>query len=192
MLFSAAAAFLVGHGVGTSERFEVNRTARAKEQRTLAAMSMTKSAFQAWSLVCRSWPGNERRCVLFIAIADPDSRRVLLTVSVARTPRGMPVLLVDTPAGAAVDQGVIVTAGVAEGVTLPIQSCDAQRCRAITELTPSLRSALEAADVTSVSYVRADSRQAAYNLPTRGFKDGMAAWLAGSELPSQPVSAAVN
>jgi invasion protein IalB len=165
---------------------------RANEQRTLAAMSLTKSAFQAWSLVCRSWPGNERRCVLFIAVAEPEERRVLLTFSIARTPRGMPVLLVDTPGGAVVAQGVTLTAGVAEPVTVPIQSCDAQRCRAITELTSSLRSALEAADVTSVTYVRADGRQSTYNLPTRGFRDGMVAWLAGSELPSQPVSAAVN
>jgi invasion protein IalB len=75
MLFSAAAAFLVGHGVGAGERFAANRAARAREQSALAQMNMTKSAFQAWSLVCRDWPGNERRCVLFIAVADPDVSR---------------------------------------------------------------------------------------------------------------------
>ena len=192
MLFSAAAAFLVGHGVGTSERLAVNKAARAREQATMASMNMTKSAFQAWSLVCRTWTGNERRCVLFIAVADPDVKQVLLTFSVARTPQGMPVLIVDTPAGVTVDQGITVTAGSAEGVKLPIQSCGPQRCRAITELTLPLRAALERADVTAVSYVRADNQQSTYNLPTRGFKDGLAAWYAGSELPPQSVSTAVN
>jgi invasion protein IalB len=155
-------------------------------------MDMTKSAIQAWSLVCRPWPGNERRCVLFIAVADPDAKHVLLTFSVARTPRGMPVLIVDTPVGVAADQGVRVTAGAAEEIKLPIQLCGPERCRAITELTLPLRAALETADVTSVTYLKADNQQSTYNLPTRGFKDALAAWYAGSELPQQPVSAAVN
>jgi invasion protein IalB len=103
----------------------------------------------------------------------------------------MPVLIVDTPAGVTVVQGIVVTAGAAEGVTLPIQSCGPQRCRAMTELTSSLRAALEAADVTAVTYVKADSQPSTYNLPTRGFKDGLAAWFAGSE-SQQPKSAAVN
>jgi invasion protein IalB len=191
MLFSAAAAFLVGHGVGAGERLATNRALRAKEQSALAAMNMTKSAFQAWSLVCRDWPGNERRCVLFIAAADPDAKQVLLTFSVARTPQGMPVLVVDTPPGVTADDGVTVTAGAAEALKLPIQSCSPQRCRAIAELTSSLRGALESADVTSVTYMRADSKQSTYNLPTRGFKDGLVAWFAGSE-PRAPIATAVN
>jgi invasion protein IalB len=192
MLLAAAAAFLVGHGVGINERMAVNRTAHQREQAALASMNMTKSAFQAWSLVCRPWPGGDRRCVLFIAVANPDSRNVLLTFSVARTPQGMPVLIVDTPPGVAVDQGVTVIAGAAAEVKVPIQSCGPQRCRAVTELTLPLRAALERADVTSVTYVKADNQQSTYNLPTRGFKDGLVAWYAGSELPQQPVSAAVN
>ena len=191
LLFSAAAAFLIGHGVGVGERLAVNSTMRAREQSALAAMNMTKSAFQAWSLVCRDWPGNERRCVLFIAVADPDAKQVLLTFSVARTPAGMPVLIVDTPAGIAVEEGVIVTAGSAEAFKLPIQSCAGQRCRAVTELTPALNGALETAAITSVTYVKSDKMPSTYNLPTRGFKDGMVAWYAGSE-PRTPVSAAVN
>lgn len=192
MLFGAAAAFLVGHGVGINERRAVDRTAHQREQAALASMDMTKSAFQAWSLVCRPWPGGERRCVLFIAVADPDLKNVLLTFSVARTPQGMPVLIVDTPPGVAVAQGISVTAGAAEEIKLPIQSCGPQRCRAMTELTLPLRAALEKADVTAVTYVRADNQQSTYNLPTRGFRDGLLAWYAGSELPQQPVSAAVN
>jgi invasion protein IalB len=192
MLFSAAVAFLIGHGVGTDERLAANKAVRAREQAALSAMSMTKSAFQAWSLVCRPWPGNERRCVLFIAVADPDAKHVLLTFSVARTPQGMPVLTVDTPVGVAADQGVKVTAGAAEEIKLPIQSCGPERCRAITELTLPLRASLETADVTSVTYLKADNQQSTYNLPTRGFKDAIAAWYAGSELPQQPVSAAAN
>jgi len=85
-----------------------------------------------------------------------------------------------------------VTAGAAEEMKIPIQSCAPQRCRAVTELTLPLRAALEKADVTAVTYVKADNQQSTYNLPTRGFKDGLAAWYAGSELPKQPVSAAVN
>jgi len=114
-----------------------------------------------------------------------------LTFSVARTPQGMPVLVVDTPPGVTADDGVTVTAGAAEAMKLPIQSCSPQRCRAATELTSSLRAALESADVTSVTYVRADSKQSTYNLPTRGFKDGLVAWFAGSE-PRAPIAAAVN
>ena len=188
LLFSAAAAFLVGHGVGADERLAVNRAMREREQSALAAGNMTKAAFQAWSLVCRDGAGNERRCVLFIAVADPDEKKVLLTFSIARTPKGMPVLVVDTPAGLTVDAGITVTAGRAEAITVPIQSCAPQRCRAVTELTPSLRASLETADVTSVSYMTADSKQSTYNLPTRGFRDGLTAWSAGG----QSKSAAVN
>ena len=192
MLLSAAAAFLVGHGVGTNERMASNKTAHQRERAALASMNMTTSAFQAWSLVCRPWPGGERRCVLFIAVADLNKRNVLLTFSIARTPQGMPVLIIDTPAGVAVDKGISVTAGGAEEIKMPIQSCGPQRCRAITELTLPLRTALEKADVTAVTYVKADNQQSPYNLPTRGFKDGLVAWYAGSELPQRPVSAAVN
>ena len=191
MMFSATTAFLIDHSVGADEHLATNRTLRAREQSSLAAMNMTKSAFQAWSLVCRDWPGNERRCVLFIAAADPDAKQVLLTFSIARTPQGMPILVVDTPPGVAVDDGVTVTVGAAEAIKVPIQSCAPQRCRAVTELTSSLRAALEVADVTSVSYVRADAKQSTYNLPTRGFRDGLTAWFAGSE-PRAPVSAAVR
>jgi invasion protein IalB len=192
MLLATAAAFLVGHGVGTNERAGASKAARQREQAALASMNMTKSAFQAWSLVCRPWPGGERRCVLFIAVANPDSKNVLLTFSVARTPQAMPVLIVDIPPGVVVERGVTVTAGAAEEIKVPIQSCGPQRCRAMTELTPPLRAALETADVTAVTYVKADNQQSTYNLPTRGFKDGLVAWYAGSELPQQPVSAAVN
>lgn len=192
MLLAAAAAFLVGHGVGTNERVFANRSAHQREQTALASMNMTKSAFQAWSLVCRPWPGGERRCVLFIAVADPDRKNVLLTFSVARTPQGMPVLIVDTPPGVAVDRGITVVAGGGEEIRMPVQSCGPERCRAMTELTLPLRAALEKADVTAVSYVKADNQQSTYNLPTRGFKDGLVAWYAGSELPQRPVSAAVN
>ena len=191
MLISAAAAFLFGHGVGSGERLSANRAARAREQAAMAQMNMTKSSFQAWSLVCRDWPGNQRRCVLFIAVADPDMKQVLLTFSVARTPQGMPVLMVDTPAGIAVDQGVTIAAGAAEALKMPIQSCGPQRCRAIAELTSPLQAALEKADITAVTYVKADTKQSTYNLPTRGFKDAIVAWFAGSEL-SNPVAAAVN
>jgi invasion protein IalB len=191
LLVSAAVAFLIGHRVGASERFEANRELREREQATLASMSMTKSAFQAWSLVCRGWTGNERRCVLFIAVADPDAEQVLLTLSIARTPQGMPVLVIDAPSGIMTEPGVSLTAGTAAPMRLPIQSCTPERCRAVAPLTPALNAALEAADVTSVSYVRAaGSQPSSYNLPTRGFRDGMRAWYAGSE-PTPP-AAVVN
>ena len=192
VLFSAAAAFLIGHGVGAGERAGVDRTARAREQIALAEKDITKSAFEAWSFVCRTSPGTEPRCVLFIAVADPQRTQVLLTFSIARTPQGMPALVVDTPAGVAVDQGVTVTAGSAEAFIIPIQSCGPQRCRAVTDLTPSLQASLESAAVTAVTYTKADNQQSTYNLPTRGFKDGIAAWHAGGQSPAKPVSAAVN
>ena len=191
VLFAAAAAFLIGHGVGTSERLTANRTLRAREQSAIAPANVTRSAFEAWSLVCRN-PDGERRCVLFIAVADPQRKQVLLTVSIARTPQNMPVLVVDTPAGVLVDQGITVTAGAAESFNIRVQSCGPQRCRAVTDLTPSLQAALEAAAVTSVTYTKVDNQQSTFNLPTRGFKDGITAWFGGSDAASRPVSAAVN
>jgi invasion protein IalB len=192
VLISAAAAFLIGHDIGTSERLTINRALRAREQSAVAEMNVTKSAFQAWSFVCRNPAGSERRCVLFIAVADPGLKQVLLTLSIATTPNGMPGLIVDTPASVAVDQGITVTAGAAEALKIPIQSCGQQRCRAITELTSSLQAALETAAVTSVTYTKADNRQSTYNLPTGGFKDGIAAWYAAGESLAKPVPAAVN
>jgi invasion protein IalB len=191
VLFAAAAAFLIGHGVGTSERLTANRALRAREQSALASANVTRSAFEAWSLVCRN-PAGERRCVLFIAVADSQRKQVLLTFSIARTPQNMPVLVVDTPAGVLVDQGMTVTADGAEPFRIPVQSCGPQRCRAVTDLTPSLQAALESAAVTSVTYTKVDNQQSTFNLPTRGFKDGITAWSGGSDAPSQPVSAAVN
>jgi invasion protein IalB len=184
---SAVGAFLVGHGVGNSERLAA---LRARERANLAGM--TKTAFQGWSLVCRDMAasGSSRRCVLFMAIADPAMRQVLLSFSVARTPQGVPVLLVDTPAGVSVDQGVTVTPGAAESVKMRIQTCGPQRCRAVTQLDSALQAALEAADMTSVTYVRANRQQSTYNLPTRGFREGFAAWSA--ETARLPVSTAAN
>ncbi len=192
VLFAAAAAFLIGHGVGTSERLTVNRALRARVQSALASTNMTRSAYEAWSLVCRNSEGSERRCVLFIAVADPQRNQVLLTFSIARTPQNMPVLVVDAPAGVVADQGMTVTVGAAEPFMMPVQSCGPQRCRAVTDLTPSLQAALEAAAVTSVTYTKADNQQSTFNLPTRGFKDGITAWFGGGDAASRPVSAAVN
>jgi invasion protein IalB len=165
---------------------------RAREQGAAASADITKSAFQAWSLACRNPTPSDKRCVLFIAVADPQKKQVVLTFSIARTPKGAPVLVVDTPPGVVVDQGMTVTAGAAEPIKIPIQSCGPRVCRAMTDLTPSLQAALEEAALTSVAYTKADNQQATFNLPTRGFKDGIAAWLAGSEPAGQPVSAAVN
>jgi invasion protein IalB len=193
VVVSAAGAFLFGHDVGTRERLAINNAMRSRELSSLAANNMTKRAFQGWSLVCRDWTGGERRCVLFIAVADPESKQVLLTFSVSRTPQGKPVLIVDTPAGVAVDQSVTVTAGEAQSVKVPIQSCGPQRCRAIAVLDESLQAALEAADLTSITYVRANNQQSTYNLPTRGFREGIAAWLAESGRSAQTsATAAVN
>jgi invasion protein IalB len=191
MMVSTAAAFLIGHGVGANEKLVASKALRAREQATLASMNMTKTVFDGWSLLCRDWPGNERRCVLFIAVADPSMKQVLLTFSVARTPKGMPVLIVDTPPGVVLDEGVTVTPGTAESVKLAIRSCGPRRCRAIAELGPSLQAALSSADTTSVSYVRSNNQQSSYDLPTRGFRDAITAWFAGSEL-QPPVSAAVR
>jgi len=191
LLFSAAAAFLIGHGVGVDERLSARSVPPAREQAALASADVSKAAFQSWSLACRKSPDNERRCVLFLAIADSGSKQVLLTLSVAQTQKGMPMFVVETPAGALTDKGVTVTAGAAEALKIPIRSCGPQRCRAMTDLTSSLRAALENAEITSVTYTKADNQQSTYNLPTRGFKDGIAAWFAG-DASAQPVSAAVN
>jgi len=192
VLFSAAAAFLIGHNVGTSERLTANRALRAREPAALASANVTRSAFDAWSLVCRSPAGSERRCVLFMAVADPQRKQVLLTFSIARTPQNMPVLVVDTPAGVAVDHGMTVTPGAAEPFKISVQSCGPQRCRAVTDLTPSLQAALESAAVTSITYTKVDNQQSTFNLPTRGFKDGITAWFGESDAASRPVSAAAN
>jgi invasion protein IalB len=117
-------------------------------------------------------------------------RQVLLTLSVARTPQGLPVLLVDMPAGVAVDQGITVTPSGAQSIKVGIQACGPQRCRAIMELGSSLQAALGAADMTSVTYVRANRQQSTYNLPTRGFREGFAAWSAATS--RLPTSAAVD
>lgn len=187
LVISAMGSFVVGHGVGTSERLAA---LRAQDQANLA--NMTRSTFQSWSLVCRDVAGNGpgRRCVLFMAVADPSLKQVLLTFSVARSVQGMPVLLVDTPAGVAVDQGITVTPGAAQSIKVDIRSCGPQRCRAITELNASLQAALEAADMTSVTYVRANRQLATYNLPTRGFREGFAAW--SIEAARLPAPAAVD
>ena len=191
VLVSSAGAFLFGHSVGMGERAATNRALLAREQATLEAGNITRTAFQGWSLVCRDWEEVERRCVLFMAVADPGMQQVLLTLSVARTPNGMPLLIVDTPAGVAVDEGVTVTPGATEGIRLAIQSCGPQRCRAVAELSPSLQSALEASEATAVRYVKADNQPSSYNLPTRGFSEGIAAWYAETGLPATS-AAAVN
>ena len=187
---SAAGAFLIGHAVGTNETLEANRGFRARPQAN-AAKNMTKTAYDSWSLVCRDWSEDERRCVLFMAVADTDLKQVLLTFSVARTPQGMPILIVDTPPGTAVDQGITVKPGMADTIKVAIRSCGPQRCRAVTELNSSLRAALEAADMTSITYVSASKQPATYNLPTRGFREGLAAWFAQVG-PRVRATAAVN
>jgi invasion protein IalB len=181
-MLAAAGAFVLGHGVGTSERLATLRKA------DLA--STTEAAFEGWSLVCRDVVSNGRRCVLFMTVADQGLRQVLLTLSVARTPQGLPVLLVDMPAGVAVDQGITVTPSGAQSIKVGIQACGPQRCRAIMELGSSLQAALGAADMTSVTYVRANRQQSTYNLPTRGFREGFAAWSAATS--RLPTSAAVD
>ena len=183
------AAFVVGHGVGANER---QAAERAREQANLA--TLTTTTFQNWSLVCRKGMESRtgRRCVLFMAVADPDMRQVLLTFSVARTAEGVPALLIETPAGVAVDQGITVTPGAAESVKVDIRSCGPQRCRAVAELDASLRAALEAADITSVTYIRASRQQATYNLPTRGFREAFAAWSAEATQIQISTSAVVD
>jgi invasion protein IalB len=187
LVLSAIGAFVIGHGAGTRERIEAMR---ARELASLA--NMTKATFQGWSLVCRDAPsnGSPRRCVLFMAVAEQATGQVLLTFSITRAAQGAPVLLIETPAGVAVDQGITVAPSSAQSVKVGIHSCGPQRCRAIAELSPSLQAALETADITSVTYVQANRQLSTYNLPTRGFREGFAAWSAETARLSK--SAAVN
>jgi len=189
---AAAAAFLAGHGVGAREKLAMDKALRAREQNTLTATNTTRRSFEDWSLICRDFAESARRCVLFFAVASADMNQLLLTVSVARTPRGVPVFIVDTPAGVAVGRGVTVAAGEVGPQRLPIQACGQQRCRAVAELSPSLRSALEAAESASVTYVKDTNQESTYNVSTRGFRDGIVAWLAETEAHGVSSTAAVN
>jgi invasion protein IalB len=189
---AAAAAFFAGHGVGMREKIAIDKALRAREQNSLTASNMTRRSFQNWSLICRDWAENERRCVLFVAVASPDMNQLLLTVSIARTSKGVPVLIVDTPPGVAVGRGVTVTAGEASPLRVPIQACGPQRCRAVAELTPQLRGTLEAAESATITYVRDTNQESTYNLSTLGFRDGISAWLAESGTHAISSAAAVN
>jgi invasion protein IalB len=191
LAISAAGAFLIGHAVGTNETLTANRVLRGPAEAAVAAGNMTKTAYDGWSLVCRGWSGDQRRCVLFMAVADTDLKQVLLTFAVTRTPQGMPVLIVDTPPGTDAGQGVTVKPGTVDTIKVGIRSCGPQRCRAVTELSSSLRAALEAAETTSITYVSANKQPSTYNLPTRGFREGLAAWFAEVG-PYVRATAAVN
>jgi invasion protein IalB len=191
LVVSGGVAFLIGHAVGTNDTLAANSAQFPRAQNNLSAVNTTRTAFENWSLVCRDFAPNERRCVLFMALVDRATTRVLLTISVAGTSEGTPVLVVDMPTDVAVDEGVTVRPGAADAARFAIRSCGPQRCRALGELNSSLRAALESADMTFVTYVTANHRPSTYNLPTRGFREGLVAWYSetGRRLPA---SVAVN
>jgi invasion protein IalB len=140
-----------------------------------------------WTLLCVLDPRQTKHCSLVFQAVDTPRRHLRMRIGVMRTARGRVAMAIITPPNALVAAGVKLTPGNNPAVTVPFLRCMPRACQASVVVTDPLLTSLSGSDSTQVSFVAGTGKPVSYKLPTQGFKEGYAAWLA--ESPAPPASA---
>jgi invasion protein IalB len=139
--------------------------------------------FGNWNLLCVLDVQRTKHCSLVFQAVDNTRRHLLMRIAVVRTNRGRVAMAILTPPNALVAAGVKLTAGTSPAVTVPFLRCLPRACQASLLVTDPLLKSLSGSDSTQVSFVAGSGKPVGYKLPTQGFKEGYAAWLAESPAP---------
>jgi invasion protein IalB len=139
--------------------------------------------FESWALTCPTDQEGVKRCALLMRVLDQETRRMVLSITLTRGPRGNPILAIVTPPSVVNTAGMTVQPsreGTAAGKAVrgDFQSCTPQRCMSIILLTEELAKEIAAAPQLTIQYVAGNGRPVRYNLPAAGFGAGFAAWQA--------------
>jgi invasion protein IalB len=177
-------AFYAGRHNALQNNFQVPQGQRAAAAHAPRFTRLPSKKFGNWTLACVQDARQLKHCSLVFQAVDSTRRHLLLRIAVIRTVKGQAALVVLTPPSALVAQGVKLTPGAGQAISVPFVRCQPRACQASTILTDANVSALGAADTTQATFVAATGRPVSYKLPTQGFKDGYAAWQSESPAPS--------
>jgi invasion protein IalB len=156
--------------------------------------------FGSWALACDTDQQNVKRCGLLMRVLDQQTRRMVLSVTLTRGPRGNPVFAIVTPPSVTtasnltiqpwtVNQGAGQNAASGQAVTAPFNSCTPQRCIVFILLSEMLAKEIQASTHLRIQYVAGNGRPVNYTLPAAGFGPGYTAWQADYPAPAAPAAA---
>lgn len=147
---------------------------------TLAAPALAQEneqQQQSWRSHCS---GPERdvaklNCRLELSVIVEESRQLLikLTISVPAVPR-TPSMMVQTPLGLKLSEGVRLTVDDNEPHSHPVQTCEANGCYAGFKLNSDLSTEMAQGNKLVVAFNNLNGRTVDVTVPLSGFSDAMA------------------
>lgn len=134
--------------------------------------------FGNWNLNCLQNRQQQKICELVLRAVDKTRKALVLSLAVARNPKGGPVFVVTTPPSAELSAGIRLVADTNPEQHTNFVTCGPRACHAVSELTDSIITMLSSGTSLQVSYVAERGRAISYKLPIAGFHEGYAAWQA--------------
>jgi invasion protein IalB len=144
-----AVAFLVAPGAGAVQGQETTQT------------------FEHWSIACLPNQAGQSECLMFQDIIADGTDQSIMRVTVVKTPRS--VLIVTTPLGVILPQGLILAIDQQEASRMQYQICIEPGCRAQIELAPELVQRLKSGVGATVTIVGPNGQPIAVPVSLKGF-----------------------
>jgi invasion protein IalB len=123
--------------------------------------------FEHWSIACQMNQAGQRECLMYQDIIADGTDQSIMRVTVVKTPRS--AMIVTTPLGVMLPQGLIVAIDQQEVSRMQYQICIEPGCRAQMDLTPEHVQRLKAGVGATVTMVGPTGQPLAVPVSLKGF-----------------------
>lgn len=132
--------------------------------------------FGNWNLVCVTDDVSGKRCDLLLRVADKKTKKLLLSMVLAKGPKKDTVFVVVTPPNVMLPAGLRVAPEGKPEMKLNFASCKPGSCEAVAQFDQAFEGAISSASQVKVAYLTGAGREVGYNIPVTGFNEGYGAW----------------
>jgi invasion protein IalB len=123
--------------------------------------------FEHWSIACQPNQAGQSECLMFQDIIADGTDQSIMRVTVVKTPRS--ALIVTTPLGVILPQGLILAIDQQEASRMQYQICIEPGCRAQIDLAPELVQRLKSGVGATVTIVGPNGQPIAVPVSLKGF-----------------------
>jgi invasion protein IalB len=108
-------------------------------------------------------------------LTQPGNKQLILGISMRKEPQGSVTLVLHTPLGVSLTQGVTLSVNDVVVAKLPFTSCQSTQCQATASLTSDVADAIAGAEKISVSFQRQSGDPVNVAASVRGLREAFAA-----------------
>ncbi|MEX2035766.1 MAG: invasion associated locus B family protein [Xanthobacteraceae bacterium] len=123
--------------------------------------------YEHWSIVCNANQAGQRECLMYQDIIADGTDQSIMRVTVVKTPQS--ALIVTTPLGVILPQGLILAIDQQEASRMQYQICIEPGCRAQIDLAPELVQRLKSGVGATVTIVGPNNQPIAVPVSLKGF-----------------------